>query len=410
MTSLGGSCLAGSCTPLFGEVRTEFERNFAERDELGASVCVVHEGRTVVDLWGGYADARRARVWDRDTMVVVFSCTKAATALCAHMLAARGELDLDAAVHRYWPSFAGDGKREISVRMLLNHQAGLPGVSEPLTAAALLDFDAMAARMESEQPIWRPGSRHGYHAITFGWLVGEVIRRVAGDTVGAFFRRNVAEPLGIDFWIGLPGSHERRVAETVMENSGPRGMSSHFSAALERGGAPQIAAANSMADLLDPGGCDAPGVHEAEIPAANGISNARALARMFAALSLDGELDDVALVDADQLAQMAATESAGEDAVTLDQCRYSPGFEKATPGRGALLGADGAVLSESAFGHSGLGGSIGFADRDARLAFGYAMNRHARPGELQGTRSQPLINATYRALGYRSCGGGKWIR
>lgn len=404
------AAIAGQCEEPFEQVAREFERNFAERAELGASICVVHEGRTVVDLWGGSADAAGTVPWQQDTIVVVFSCTKAATALCVHMLACRRELDLDAAVMRYWPAFAEDAKREITVRMLLNHQAGLPGLSRPLEAGALLDFDAMVELMERETPLWRPGSRHGYHAITYGWLLGEVIRRVAGETVGTYFRRNVAEPLDLDFWLGLPPSEEHRVATTVMADAGADARGPRFAAALARGEPAQVASVNSSADFLTPGACDAPGAHAVEIPAANGIANARGLAGMFAVLSVGGGLDGATLVDADQIAQMGATESAGgEDAVMLEPCRFSPGFEKGAPGRAALLGADGLVLSEPAFGHSGLGGSVGFADPDGRFAFGYAMNRHARPGELQNARSQPLIDATYRSLGYRSCSSGKWV-
>jgi CubicO group peptidase (beta-lactamase class C family) len=400
----------GRCAEGFEEVAAEFERNFVERDELGASVCVIHDGRTVVDLWGGTSDAATGSSWQQDTMVVVFSCTKAAAALCAHVLATHGELDLDDSVGRYWPAFGREGRQAITVRMLLNHQAGLPGVSKPLDVGALCDFDAMVGLMERETPLWRPGSRHGYHAITFGWLVGEVIRRVAGETVGTFFRRNVAGPLGIDFWIGLPGSEEQRVATTVMSDDGEATFAPRLAEAIQNREPIQLELVNSIASLLTPGACDAPGVHAAEIPAANGITNARGLAGMYAPLSVGGQLDGVTLVDGEQLAQMGSTESAGEDAVMFEACRFSPGFEKAAGGRAVFLGAEGLLLSEAAFGHSGLGGSVGFADPQGRFAFGYTMNRHARPGEAQTARSQPLIDATYRCVGYRSPDSGKWAR
>ena len=402
-------CSSGFCEPAFADVRSEFERNFSERGELGASICVIHDGATVVDLWGGSVDLAGTVPWQPDTMVVVFSCTKGATALCAHILASCNELDLDAPVAHYWPSFAGQGKAEITVRMLLNHQAGLPGLSVPLPDGALNDFDAMVTLIERERPLWQPGTTHGYHAVTFGWLVGEVIRRVSGESVGSFLRRHVAEPLGVDFWIGLPPSEEHRVARTVLAQTGAAAVGSHVAEALAQDRPIQRALANSLSDFLTPGACDAQGTHHAEIPASNGIANARALARIYAALALGGEIDGVRLVDEDQIAQMGATESASsKDAVTFEPSRFSPGFEKANSGRTALLTGDGMTLSESAFGHAGLGGSVGFADPSGRFSFGYVLNRHPAPDQATNSRSQPLIDATYRALGHRSCRSGKW--
>lgn len=394
----------GHCAPNFAEVRRVFERNFLERDELGSGVCVIHEGQTAVDLWGGSMDAAGERPWLADTMVIVFSCTKGATALCAHVLASQGELDLDARVSRYWPRFACNGKEDITVRMLLNHQAGLPGISKVIPTEVLCDFEAMAAQMESERPMWRPGSCHGYHGVTFGWLVGEVIRRVAGDTVGGFLREAVTEPLGIDFWIGLPEQHESRVATTIV-GADSKSLSPRFDAAVERGEPVQVGLVNSVGTLLDPGGCDARAVHAAEIPAANGIASARGLAGMYAPLAAGGESNGVTLVDAAQLVEMGAIESASaEDAVTFEPSRFSAGFEKSGLRRcGAPL-----VFSEAAFGHSGHGGALGFADPQAGLAFGYAMNRHEHSPQASTTRCQALIDATYASLGYHSRDDGRW--
>jgi CubicO group peptidase (beta-lactamase class C family) len=399
----------GQCAAGFADVAAEFARNFGERDEIGASVCVMHQGQTVVDLWGGSADPHRDTRWQRDTLVVVFSCTKAATALCAHSLASRGELDLDARVGFYWPGFDRRAKSDISVRMLLNHQAGLPGLREAVSLEALCDFDMMVSLMENETPLWRPGSRHGYHALTFGWLLGEVIRRICGEPVGAYFRRTIAQPLGADFWIGLPSTELHRVATTVRSDGGPAAFGPRFAEALASREPIQETAYHSLAPLLAGGACNEAQFLAAEIPAANGVTNARGLARMYAPLSLGGSLDGVELVDANQLVQMTAVESAGEDAVTFDRCRFSAGFEKAASGRTALEDGDGLVLSEAAFGHSGLGGAVGFADPAGRFSFGYAMNRHARSGERQSARCQPLIDATYRALGFGSNAGGKWV-
>ena len=400
----------GTCDDSFAEVRQEFDRNFDERGEVGASVCVMHEGKTVVDLWGGVSDRASGAHWQRDTLVVVYSSTKAATALCAHMLASRGELNLDAPVRRYWPEFAADGTADITTRMFLNHQAGLPGLSERVEPADLLDFDLMAARMCRERPLWRPGTRYGYHAVTFGWLVGEVVRRVSSETVGRFLHENIATPLNIDFWIGLPSAAESRVATTLGPNPGALGFSPRFVAALRQGEQIQVAAVNSFGSLFEPGGCDAPGVHAAEIPAVNGTTNARGLAGLYCPLSLGGRCQNVSLVDEDEIAQMGATESAAiEECVFFGPSRHSAGFFKASPGRQAQETSDGLVLSEAAFGHPGQGGSIGFADPAARFSFGYVMNRHPLADESEAARRQPLIDATYRSLGYRSSKSGKWI-
>src|SRR5512135_1735185 len=205
----------GVCDPKFQAVRQEFERNFRERGEVGASVCVMVRGQTVVDLWGGTARLDTGTPWTKDTVSLVFSCTKGATALCAHILAARGQLDFDAPVAQYWPEFAQAGKGSIPVTMLLNHQAGLPAVRKPLPERALYNWDTMVKALAEEEPFWEPGTRNGYHGLTFGWLVGEVIRRISGKSLGTFFRDEVAEPLGLDFWIGLPEPLESRIAPMI---------------------------------------------------------------------------------------------------------------------------------------------------------------------------------------------------
>lgn len=388
----------GTCDAAFAEVQSEFECNFRDRDELGASVCVIHEGRTVVDLWGGSADATRNSPWREDSIVVVFSCTKGATALCAHILASRGELDFDIPVARYWPEFASHGKSEITVRMLLNHQAGLPGISRAVDVGTARDFETMVNLLRQERPLWRPGTRYGYHSLTFGWLVGEIVRRVSGQTVGSFFRSNVAEPLALDFWIGLPPTEQARVATVVAPAREPT--TPLFDQAVRAGEPVQLAVLNSRGGVSVPELCDTPEGRQVEIPAANGITNARGLAGMYAPLSLGGNLGSVSLVDEEQLSQMIATESAAtSEVVYLEPCRHSAGFEKASLGALPRNGRTGLLISELAFGHSGLGGAVGFADPAHRFSFGYAMNRHARWDEPIGARRQPLIDATYEAVG-----------
>ncbi|HET8843245.1 MAG TPA: serine hydrolase domain-containing protein, partial [Ktedonobacteraceae bacterium] len=207
--------VAGFYDPRFERVATEFLSNFQEREELGASVCITIEGETVVDLWGGAADFATLTPWHKDTLTLVWSATKGATALCAHMLASRGQLDLDAPVTRYWPEFGQFGKENIPVRMLLNHQAGLAALRQPVPSGGFCDWELMVDMLEKAEPWWQPGSMHGYHGFTFGWLVGEVVRRVSGQSLGQFFRKEVAEPLGLDFWIGLPEEQEQRVAPII---------------------------------------------------------------------------------------------------------------------------------------------------------------------------------------------------
>jgi CubicO group peptidase (beta-lactamase class C family) len=390
----------GTCDPRFALVREEFERNFRERDEVGASVCVRVAGDTVVDLWGGLAHPETGAPWQQDTVGLIFSSTKGATALCAHILASRGLLDLDAPVARYWPEFSRAGKDAITVKMLLNHTAGLPGIREPLPPGAYYDWDLMTGRLAAEAPFWEPGTRHGYHAMTFGWLVGEVVRRISGRSLGAFFRDEVAGPLGLDFWIGLPEAIEPRVApiisgEPPARDAPPRSLPPLFLPALLNNGGYQP---------------DSRAAHAAEIPAVGGVTNAHGLAGIYAPLACGGALGGVHLVDRDTLARMGAVSSAGEeDAVLLLPLRFTLGFWKAIDHR--RLSAErqaSMIVSEEAFGHPGAGGSVGFADPRAGLAFGYTMNRMGSSGGLNA-RGQSLVDATYRALGYTSNASGTWI-
>src|SRR4030095_6199911 len=203
----------GECHPGFAAVREAFARNLRDRDEIGAAVAVVVDGTTVVDLWGGYADLDRTRPWERDTIVNVYSCTRGMTALCAHRLVSEGRLDLDAPVADYWPEFAQAGKESLPVRWLIAHRAGLAAVRRVLPGDALYDWDAMCATLAAETPWWTPGTAHGYHAVTFGWLVGEVVRRITGRSLGTYFRQEIAQPLELDFHLGFPGAEPPRGPE-----------------------------------------------------------------------------------------------------------------------------------------------------------------------------------------------------
>ncbi len=405
--------VSGFYDPQFERVAEEFVRNFQERGEVGASVCIKLEGETVVDLWGGIARPDTQTPWVEDTISVIWSTTKGATALCAHILASRGLLDLDAPVTTYWPEFGQAGKENISVKMLLNHQSGLPALSEPLPPGAFYDWELMVRMLEKQAPFWTPGSMHGYHAFTFGWLVGELVRRISGKSLGTFFREEVAEPLGLDFWIGLPEELEDRVAVIIPapppDPGGP--VSAMFAAMVDP------TSLQTLLGYMLPGpdgviGFNLRAAHAAEIGAGNGISNARGLAGMYAPLANGGSLNGVDLVSKNTLARMAAVSSAsGLDTSLLIPSRFTLGYMKSVDNRHVpgCTENDSHILSEDAFGHSGLGGAMGFAEPAARMSFGYIMNRMG-DGLGLNSRGQSLINAAYLSLGYSSNASGAWIR
>ena len=397
----------GSCDPKFQSVRQEFERNLRERGEVGASVCITLRGETVVDLWGGMARPETRTPWAADTISIVFSSTKGATALCAHMLASRGKLDLDAPVAKYWPEFAQSGKEHITVKMILNHQAGLPAVREPLPQGAYANWNLMVNTLAKEAPFWEPGTRNGYHALTIGWLVGEIVRRVSGKSLGTFFQDEIAKPLGLEFWIGLPEDKESRVAPMIAAAPDPDSL--FFREVAKPGSLQSLVLLNSGGYMGAAPEFDFRAAHAAEIGAAGGITNARGLAGMYAPLACGGKLRGVELVSPTILAQMARVSSAtGQDAVLMMPTRFSLGFMKTMDNRRERLGVrDSVLLSEDAFGHVGAGGSIGFADPKAEMSFGYTMNRMG-PGASLNDRGQSLVDATYRALGYQSDASGAW--
>ncbi|EAQ04683.1 Beta-lactamase [Pseudooceanicola batsensis HTCC2597] len=380
-----------------------FAANFAERGELGASLCVTVGGRRVVDLWGGVTEPD-GPAWQRDTVGVVFSCTKAATALCLHVLAACGEIELDAPVARYWPEFAGQGKDAITLRMLLDHSAGLPALRAPLKPDCLQDWDYMVSHLEAETAFWAPGSQVGYHAVTFGFLVGEVVRRVSGRSLGAFFRDEIARPLGLDFAIGLPEEDEPRVAPVVPYRPSREEQGMPFlRAAMEEGTIPNLFVFNSGDWAVK--GVNTRAGRATEIGAANGVTNARGLAGLFAALAAGGEALGLDPVTVESFAQ--ANSATHHDATLQAPTRFGPGFMLAMGRRPTPVGEEGLVIGPRAFGHVGMGGSVGFADPDRGLAFGYTMNRLGG-GLLLNERGQSLIDATYGCLGATEDRHGFW--
>jgi len=400
--------IEGTCDPRFRQVADEFERGFRERGEVGASVCVHHEGRVVVDLWGGIARLDTRTPWTRDTVSIVFSCTKGATALCAHVLASRGEIDIEAPVAEYWPEFAANGKADATVRMMLDHSVGLPACKTPVKPNGCYDWDYMVETLANEEPFWKPGIRNGYHMVNFGWTVGEIVRRVSGRSLGTFFREEIAEPLGLDFWIGLPEEHEPRVAPILQPLPEPGEPLSRFTQTVLM--EPQSI---SSLSLLNTGGFDpnSRAGHAAEIGGGGGISNARGLAGLYAPLANGGSLGSVTLVDRKQLARMGEVSMAThEDATLLIPTRFALGFMKSMDNRKRARGdRDSVVLSSPAFGHVGAGGSIGFVDPREGLSFGYSMNKMG-PSILLNPRGQALVDAAYRALGHASNESGVWAR
>jgi CubicO group peptidase (beta-lactamase class C family) len=400
----------GYCDARFAEVGDEFRRNFAERGELGASVAVRLGGETVVDLWGGFADADRAHEWAEDTVCIMFSCTKGVVALCAHMLAVEGELDFDAPVSAYWPEFASNGKEGVLVRHLLSHQAGLPAVRTPLKPGAFYDWDYMVDVLAAEEPFWRPGSTHGYHGLTYGFLVGEVIRRVSGQTVGEYLRAEVAEPLGLDLTIGLPASERGRVSHVNGAAPPAPGepVSQYLVKAMTEPASIQALMMANNGGYLVPEGWDSPAALAAEIPATGAVGNARSLAEMYGAIVHDRRVGRVAF-GWDDIVRMGAVQSAASDDIVLFATgRWTLGFHKGSVSPRGVEPAARVVLSEDAFGHTGHGGSIGFADPVADLSFAYVMNQ-MDPDLGLSPKGQSLVDAAYRAIGYGP-GHGAWVR
>ncbi|MDC0684155.1 serine hydrolase domain-containing protein [Sorangium atrum] len=382
----------GTCDPAFAPVRAAFASNFERFPELGAAVCVAVRGRVVVDLWAGFRDAARTAPWRGDTIVNVFSATKGAVALCAHALAEKRALDVDAPVAAAWPEFGAAGKGRVLVAQLLDHSAGLPALRAEPKEGALYDWQAMTAALAAEEPFWEPGARHGYHAVTFGFLVGEVIRRASGRRVGAFLREAVAGPLGLDLHIGTGAEHDGRIAEVPPTIASPTGLGGAFGASFRDPASLTSMAFTRPRDLVSPGLVNTVRARRAEIPALNGHANARALARMYGALANGGALAGAARVLSPEAIEAALAErSAGLDAVLLAESRFSLGFMLPSAlrpfGRGPRT-----------FGHPGAGGALGFADPDAGLGFGYTPNQTIASGEGGDPRWPALIEAVYSCL------------
>jgi CubicO group peptidase (beta-lactamase class C family) len=383
----------------FEGVRDVFERNFAGGGEVGAAFSAYHRGEKVVDLWGGVADQETGRAWEEDSIILVFSTTKGVTAVCANTLAQDGRLDPDAPVVEYWPEFGRNGKESITVAHLLSHQAGLAWVDGDMTVEEALAWEPVIEALENQHPAWKPGTQHGYHATTYGWLVGEVIRRVVGRSVGTYLRDDIAGPLGLDLWIGLPEEEEPRVARLLsmlpegvsvdmLANPGDDPVAQMFSQFL----GPDTPLGKALfapgGSLTDQAIWNTRAMRAAEVPSANGVTDARSLARLYAACI--GEVDGIRVLTPDQLTRATTQLTEGPNTVLLNlDIQFGLGF--------MLHSSLVALGGPRSFGHFGAGGSVGWADPEAELAFGYVMNR-MDIGLAGDQRSFGLINACYDAL------------
>jgi CubicO group peptidase (beta-lactamase class C family)/pimeloyl-ACP methyl ester carboxylesterase len=377
---VGGRVAAG-----FEAVRDAFAANFDRHDDVGAACCVYLDGRPVVDLWGGFADLALGRPWTEDTVQIVFSATKAVTAVCVHLLAEQERINLGAPVARYWPEFAARGKEAILVAWILSHRAGLAAVDGDLTLEEVLAWDPVVAAIAAQAPNWEPGTAHGYHVRSFGWILGEIVRRVTGRSLGRFLAEAIAGPLGLDLWVGLPAGEEQRRATIIPPADMPAletilGRDSLTARAMS--GPSGLFAYDEMWNRRD--------VLAAEMPSSNGVASARALARLYAACI--GEVDGVRLLSARTVDAARSVQAEGPDRVLVLPSRYGLGF--------MLPPMLAPACGPRSFGHPGAGGSLAFADPDARLAFGYVTTR--MKFDLTGdARSRELVDAVYRSLAQR---------
>jgi CubicO group peptidase (beta-lactamase class C family) len=357
--------------------------NFEQHGEVGGACCVYHEGRPVVDLWGGLSDHEQGRPWEEDTIAIVFSTTKGVTAICVNRLLEQGLLDLDAPVARYWPGFAAAGKGDIPLRWVLCHKAGLASVEGELTLEQVLAWDPVVEAIAAQAPNWEPGSAHGYHARSFGWILGEIVRRVTGRSLGRYFAEEIAGPLGLDFWIGLPEAELPRCARLIPPEGG--------SNAVE-----EILGADSLTAkvMRGPSGLfgydemwNRPDVLAAEMPSSNGVGDARSLARLYAATI--GEVDGVRILAPGTLASACVVQAEGPDRVILVPTRFGLGFSLPP-----MLGPD---CPDTAFGHPGAGGSLAFGDARSGIGFGYVTSR-MRFDPAGDPRAAGLVKSLYACL------------
>jgi CubicO group peptidase (beta-lactamase class C family) len=365
----------------FEAVRGVFEGNLASGEDLGASFCATVGGETVVDLWGGWADPAKTRAWEKDTIVNVYSTTKTMTALTALLVADRGELDFDAPVAKYWPEFAANGKADVKVSHLMAHSAGLSGWREPVTLADIYDWEKATSLLAAQAPFWEPGTASGYHALSQGYLVGEVVRRVTGKSLGTVFREEIAEPLGADFHIGLPASEDGRVAELVPPPPG---------GALGEGTTSELVRNMSTNPPIDVMATKTRGWRGAEIPAAGGTGNARSVALVQSLMSNGGAVGGKQILSEAGVRRALEPQIQGVDLILGMEVKFGLGY--------GLNGGSVPLPNDETCFWGGYGGSLVINDMQARTTFAYAMNRMA--GTTTGDmRAFGLCMAMWGALG-----------
>ena len=385
--------MLGYCHENFSEVKRIFNHNFDKYKEIGSSLCIIVDGEIVVDIWAGYKNKDKTKEWSKDTLSVGFSSTKAALALCTHMLIERGELNLKEKVTKYWPEYGKNGKEETTVEMILNHSAGIPALKTKVKKGGFLDWDYMVQLLENEKPFWIPGKETGYHMMTTGWLIGELIRRVTGKSLSEFFNRELREPYNLNYWIGLPETEDERVAEIIPFIASPDDKPSAFATAFRND-------QNSMQrlSLTNTGGYDynTKETYRAELGAIGGITDARSMAKLLTPLAKNnGEL-----LSRETVKKLSKSNiKTSIDSMLLFPTNFSNGFMLNMDNRNTFEGEGGSfIIGPNAFGHVGYGGSSAtFADPDYKISFGYLTNKLG--GEyLINARAQSLITEVYKCL------------
>ena len=388
-----GRCVHGHVDAGFEAVLDAYVENFRARQDLGSACAVEVEGRRVVDLWGGLADARTGRAWEPDTAAVIFSCSKGLLAICVHVLAERGRLDVDVPIAERWPGFGRNGKDTLTLRDVMSHRSGLAALDIDLTRQDVVVWERVVEAIESQTPASTPADGHTYHAMTYGWIVGEVIRRVTGSTPGRWFDCELARPLRLDTWIGLDPSSGADVAwmtaplpdedsDAARRSAAVAERDATIRRSLTMGGAFAFPADGDHVTFNDVD------LRSAEIPAANGISSARSLARIYSACIVG--TDAPALLDPATIDDATRVRSSGAQLTGLpdDGARWGTGFQLASPPSHPMLGP-------TSFGHAGAGGQLAFADTEHRVGFAYLSNQMGGYGD---GRANALTAALARCL------------
>jgi CubicO group peptidase (beta-lactamase class C family) len=378
--------LSGTCDPAFAAVRDAFAQNFADGLELGAALSISVDGTNVVDLWGGHLDAARTQPWQRDSVVCVFSCTKGLVAIATMWAVARGLVDLDAPIARYWPEFGQAGKGDIPVRWLLTHEAGLAAIGSRMPHGSLSDWHAMTTALAAQEPWWEPGTAHGYHGVTFGHLIGEVLRRATGRDCGELIRTELAGPLGVELHMPLPAAVDARTADLVVDMSRDGTFFDRWDPQTSLG--PR--AFGNPPDCNDPAHCMTDAFRRAVIPSANLHTDARGLDRCFSVLACGGTTPDLDLAPAAIVDEFGRCQVRGDDRVMELPTAFALGFEHTIPewqfGPGLRT-----------YGHNGSGGSLGIVDPDAGISLGYVMNRLWWGADRTDPRWPAIFDALYES-------------